>query len=125
MVPVRKGFLLFLLTVREGNVFRSVCQSFFPRMRGSASMGGSAFREGLYPEGLYPGGSANRWVCLQEGGLQGGWRDSEGLPQTGVCIQGRSAPPPSRDSYWRPLQQSVHILLECIVGVSKRGPRNA
>ena len=55
-------------------------------------MGGSAFKEGLYPGGLYPGGSANRWVCLQEGGLQGGWIDSQGLPQTWVCIQGRSAP---------------------------------
>ena len=107
-----------LPTAREGNIVRSVCQSFCPRGQGGvgfpACISGHMTR-GLHPgvciwgsvsrgvciqEGLHPGGSASREVCI--GGLHQGWRVciwrvciQMGVGKTPIVCLGGSADPPN------------------------------
>ena len=101
-----------LPTAREGNVFRSVCQLFWPQrgrgvgfpacitghmIRGSAYSrvciraglhpGGSASQGGLHLRGVcISGESASRDVCIQGVCIQGG--------RKWVCLRGLGRPPP-------------------------------
>ena len=72
-----------LPTAREGNIVRSVCQSFCPR--GQGGVGFPACISGHMTRGLHPGvciwGSVSRGVCI--GGLHQGWR----VCIWRVCIQ--------------------------------------
>ena len=89
-------FYPLLPTAREGNIFRSVCQSFCPQGDGSA-LGGeslpggeSASGGGSAAGGLPRGeGSASRGVCIQGCLHLGGLHHPGGLnlERDGVCIQ--------------------------------------
>ena len=60
--------LMYLLPLRKGNVFTSVCHSSCPQEGGlPRAGGGSASRVSLHPGGVCLGESAYRGVCIQRG----------------------------------------------------------
>ena len=94
-------------SLRQGNIFTSVCHSFCPRregvcIQGAVCLQGVCIQGGLPTAVLHPGG-----VCLQEVCIQ-----------RGVCIQvGWADPTPHPHQILRDMvnERAVHILLECIL----------